>query len=94
MNVGSFVDLDLSGGDPTRPKYEKLKQYLVQQVTSGGLKPGQALPSEQRLAESTRVARNTVRQALSELEEDGLIRRVPGRGTFVNDDARRRIVSD
>jgi GntR family transcriptional regulator len=54
-------------------------------IASGKLAPGTRLPPERQLAESLRVSRMTVRQALGELERDGLLRRVVGRagGTFV-----------
>ncbi len=77
--------LDLHHLDQNQPKYERLKSYLMAEVTSGRLKPGDALPSEQQLTETLKVARNTVRQAMGELARDGFVRRVPGRGTFVDE---------
>lgn len=65
------------------PKYERVKRRLLAELTSGRLKPGETLPSEQTLAAAHGIARNTVRQALSELERQGWIRRVQGKGTFV-----------
>jgi DNA-binding LacI/PurR family transcriptional regulator len=49
------------------------------------------LPSEHCLMEAMGVARATVRQAMASLEHDGLIRRVQGKGTFVDNDARRKL---
>jgi GntR family transcriptional regulator, arabinose operon transcriptional repressor len=68
-----------------QPKYQLLKRRLVADLTSGLLKPGQALPSEDSLAARFRVARSTVRQALAEMEQSGLVRRVQGSGTYVED---------
>ncbi|MGH3824879.1 MAG: GntR family transcriptional regulator [Pseudonocardiaceae bacterium] len=51
------------------------------------LAPGSALPSEASLAAEFGVVRNTVRRALAELERDGLIVTLPGRGRVVNDPA-------
>jgi DNA-binding LacI/PurR family transcriptional regulator len=65
------------------PKYERLRMHLVRELAAGRLRPGDALPTEVELAAFARMSRNTVRQALSELEHNGVIRRVPGRGTFV-----------
>lgn len=47
--------------------------------------PGTRLPAERQLAEMAGVARMTLRQGLRELEDEGLVRRIPGRGTFVQD---------
>ena len=77
--------LDLHNPDLPQPKYERLKSYLMAEVTSGRWKPGDALPTEQYLADTLKVARNTVRQAMSELVRNGLIMRIPGKGTFVDD---------
>ena len=77
--------LDLHHLNKNQPKYERLKSYLMDEVTSGRLKPGDALPSEQLLTQTLKVARNTVRQAIGELARDGFVRRVPGRGTFVDE---------
>jgi len=67
------------------PKHEWLRSHLLTELKSGRLKPGQPLPTEIELAASMSMARNTVRQALGELERGGWIRRVRGKGTFVNE---------
>jgi DNA-binding LacI/PurR family transcriptional regulator len=76
--------------DPT-PKHERLRAYLLAEMTAGRLKPGDALPTELDLVESTGLSRNTVRQALAGLERGGLIDRVRGRGTFVHESAGERL---
>lgn len=86
-----FRDLGPAEGEQGRPKYERLREYIVNQIESGQLKAGMALPSEHRLADVLQIARSTVRQAMASLERDGLVRRVHGRGTYVHDDARRRL---
>lgn len=65
------------------PKYQQLVEILRGRVRRGELVAGDRLPSEARLCEDFGVSRITVRQALAELERDGLLDRVPGRGTFV-----------
>ncbi|MBN1909174.1 MAG: GntR family transcriptional regulator [Pirellulales bacterium] len=58
---------------------------IAAEVTAGRLCPGEALPSEKQLAELFQIARTTVRQALTELEQDGLVRRRHGTGTFITE---------
>ena len=65
------------------PLYLQLKDLLRSQVVDGRLQPGDALPSERQLCEEFNVSRSTVREALRELSDQGLIRTVPGRGAFV-----------
>ena len=87
----SIVDVALGAEDGGRgPKYEQLRQQIIDQIASGRLKPGEALPTERWWAEQHKLARSTVRQAMASLERDGMIRRVQGKGTFVHDQARDR----
>jgi len=60
---------------------------LRQKIRSGELTEGAQLPPERELAAVFGVARNTLRQALDRLEEDGLLMRQVGRGTFVRQGA-------
>jgi GntR family transcriptional regulator, arabinose operon transcriptional repressor len=69
-------------------KSAAIRNHLVSELTAGRLKPGSILPAESSLAESFQVARNTVRQALAEMEQQGFLRREQGRGTFVQEHAR------
>ncbi|NOY40740.1 MAG: GntR family transcriptional regulator [Planctomycetes bacterium] len=85
------IGLDLANDTDGRSKYKMLRDHLVAQMEEGRLAPGQALPTEQTLAESIGVSRSTVRQALGMLEREGLVRREQGRGTFVHDEAPRRL---
>ena len=57
----------LDAGEPGKPKYERLRQFLVEEVAAGRLKPGDMLPTEQQLADTYAIARSTVRQALATL---------------------------
>jgi GntR family transcriptional regulator, arabinose operon transcriptional repressor len=83
--------LDLRGRRSGQPKYARLKEHVTNEIIAGRLRPGQALPSEQRLVKQLGVARMTIRQAMIALENDGLIRRVQGQGSFVEADARRKL---
>jgi GntR family transcriptional regulator, arabinose operon transcriptional repressor len=75
------------------PKHERLRTYLVKELQAGRLRPGDALPTEHELAERANMSRNTVRQALGQLERNGMIRRVRGRGTFIHEAAMERLKS-
>lgn len=82
---------NVNGVEASRPKYEQLRSYLSEQVATGRLRPGDAIPSELRLAESLKIARSTVRQAMASLEREGLIVRLHGKGTFIHEQARQRL---
>lgn len=84
-------NLDLHEAEQGQPKHERLRSHLLAQLTTGRLKPGESLPSELQLADALHVARNTVRQALGELEREGLICRIRGKGTFVHERVRLRL---
>lgn len=62
---------------------ERLSIDLERLILEGELKPGEKLPAERELAETLKVSRVSVREALRELENRGLIDRRPGRGTVV-----------
>lgn len=65
------------------PLYYQLKEVLRQQIQAGHLAPHSSIPSEPELVASYHVSRATVRQALTELVNEGLLYRQHGRGTFV-----------
>jgi GntR family transcriptional regulator len=65
------------------PLYHQLKVNLAEQIERGVLKPGDKVPSEAELGEQFQISRTTVRQALGELVNQGLLTRIQGRGTFV-----------
>ncbi|MGQ0673300.1 MAG: GntR family transcriptional regulator [Hyphomicrobium sp.] len=69
----------------TRPLYLQVRDLLVQRITLREWPPGSALPNEFQLAEELRVSTGTVRKALELLEEERVISRRQGRGTFVSD---------
>ena len=69
--------------DDIRPLYARAVEVLRNMVLNGPYKPGDRLPSEAELTEQLGVSRTTLRVALGTLENQGLIRRRPGLGTFV-----------
>lgn len=70
-----------------QPLYAQLKRTLAELIAAGALAPGDRLPSESELCDRHGVSRTTVRQALAELESEGVLRREQGRGTFVAEPA-------
>lgn len=64
-------------------RYGTLATALRQRVLDGEWKPGQMIPAESTLAERYVVALGTMRQAISLLVQDGVLRRQHGKGTFV-----------
>lgn len=65
--------------------YERVKQHLTEAISVGKYVPGQRLPSENDLVKRLSISRMTVNRALRELSRDGVIRRVKGVGSFVNE---------
>lgn len=67
------------------PKYVAIAQRLKREIEDGHYQANDQLPKELDLAKSYNVSRITIRNAMSELENDGLIYRIQGAGTFVKD---------
>ena len=65
------------------PMYDQLRRQILETIEDEGLQPGDLLPGELRMCELYSVSRTVVRQALGQLEHDGVITRVKGKGTFV-----------
>ena len=66
------------------PLYVQLAQKLAQAIRDGRYLADEALPSERVLSESLSLSRVTVRKALRELSQEGLLEQIQGAGTFVN----------
>src|SRR5262245_28572014 len=90
MDTTRLLSLDLRR-DADQSKHERLRDHFLTELRAGRLKPGQAIPTEQYLMKTLGVARATIRQAMASLENDGLIRRVQGKGTFVEEGVRRKL---
>lgn len=67
------------------PLYYQLKQMLVEKIQAGQWNPGDILPTEKQLQNEHDLSRTTVRQAIRELELEGLVTRYRGKGTFVSE---------
>lgn len=66
------------------PLYRQLMDAIRAEVKKGNLPPNTQLPTVQELSENMGVARGTVKRVYDELEREGLIEKVQGRGTFVS----------
>lgn len=71
--------------DP-RPIYEQVKFSMRRLILSGSMKPGERLPSVRDLSAHLAVNPNTVQRAYRDLEAEGYIYSIPGKGSFVADD--------
>ncbi|MBS7811402.1 GntR family transcriptional regulator [Roseococcus pinisoli] len=71
------------------PKYLHIRRILLDRIESS-MRLGDQLPTEHALSAEFSVSRETIRTALAALEQDGIIERTPGRGTFVSGLPRRR----
>jgi len=68
-----------------KPRYQQVKDLIIGRISSGEYQPSDRVPSENELVESMRVSRMTVNRALRELNSEGYVDRIAGRGTFVSD---------
>jgi GntR family transcriptional regulator len=65
------------------PLYSQLKELLRTRILDGSYPPHSRMPSESELGKAFDVSRITVRQALGDLQKEGLIFKIHGKGTFV-----------
>lgn len=67
----------------TRPIYAQIMDGLRQQITAGVLRHGEKLPSVREMAAQLMINPNTIQRAYRQLEMEGWIATVPGKGCFV-----------
>jgi len=78
------TEAGLLAGVPTgHPLYKEVKRRITRGLVEGEWQPGEAIPSEARLAERFQVSIGTVRKAIDELVAEKILLRQQGRGTFV-----------
>ena len=65
-----------------RPIYEQVRDGLRQLLVAGAIQPGDKLPSVRQLAGELAINPNTIQRAYRELESEGYIYSVPGKGSF------------
>lgn len=80
MNIHISLQSDI-------PTYEQIKMQIKAQILNGQLTPNQPLTSMRQLARDLKVSVITTTRAYSDLESEGLIYTVQGRGCFVKGDA-------
>ena len=66
----------------SRPIYEQIKSGLLNLIVTGAISPGEKLPSVRELAVELAINPNTIQRAYRELEQEGIIYSVPGKGSF------------
>lgn len=88
------MDWSSMGRSTTLSVPDRLSVDLERLILEGELEPGERLPAERDLAEQLGVSRVSIREALRELENRGLIDRRPGRGTIVLAPGERAQVGD
>lgn len=75
-----MLQIDFKSG---KPVYLQLVDQIRYAAASGALRSGEPLPSIRPLAEDLRINRNTVAKAYAELESQGVIESLPGKGSFL-----------
>ena len=78
------MDILLSNAS-SKPIYEQITDQVKALILAGSLSPGDALPSMRFLAKELRISVITTKRAYADLERDGFIVTVTGKGTFVAD---------
>jgi GntR family transcriptional regulator len=76
------IQLNFKSG---KPVYLQVVDQVKSAAASGALRPGEPLPSIRPLAEQLRINRNTVSKAYAELENQGVIQTIAGKGCFVTE---------
>lgn len=81
---GNLATLSRVRFDDVVPRYHQIKEDVISQIRMGHWRPDQEVPSEAQLGEHYGVSRGTIRRAIEELSNEGLVYKVQGRGTFVS----------
>ncbi|WP_217593503.1 GntR family transcriptional regulator [Cohnella sp. GbtcB17] len=75
------LSVSLTSGEPI---YLQIKEQIKNQILTGQLHEGELLPSIRNLAQNLKISVITTKRAYDELEQDGLVTSVSGKGTFVS----------
>lgn len=69
-----------------RPIYVQIKDGVKRMIATGAMAPGERLPGIRELAATLSINPNTIARAYKELEQEGYIHSVTGKGSFVSED--------
>lgn len=83
LKRGDTLNINISNTS-TIPLYEQIQTQIKSQILNGNLKSGEGLPSIRNLAKELKVSIITTKRAYEELEKEGFIETVTGKGTFVS----------
>ena len=70
----------------SRPIHQQVRDGLRRLMVTGVLQPGDQLPSVRKLATELAINPNTIQRAMAQLEAEGFVYSVAGRGSFVAED--------
>lgn len=83
LRRGDTLNINISNTSTT-PLYEQIQTQIKLHILNGNLKSGEGLPSIRNLAKELKVSIITTKRAYEELEKEGFIETVTGKGTFVS----------
>ena len=89
MHNGNKLNIRINRQDPT-PLYHQLKLQIKTGIKKGKIFPGQKISSERELMQKYNLSYYTVTHALNDLVQEGYIKRIQGKGTFINDPSARK----
>lgn len=76
------------------PIYEQIKEQISALVGSGALKAGDQLPSLRQMSSELSVNINTIKRAFSDLESQGIIYSVAGKGSFISNNTPKDVIAE
>jgi GntR family transcriptional regulator len=85
VGILRIENLVMDADKQAKPLYKFVEESILQQIEAEELNVNDRLPSEHELSQIYSVGRNTVRRAISELANMGVLKTIPGVGTFVSD---------
>ena len=80
MDRAAMLTLDKANA---KPLHIQIEESILQKLESGEWAPGRLIPSENELSHIYGVSRTTVRNVITKLVQEGLLFRIPGKGTYV-----------
>ena len=81
-NSGGLMKIIISNSSSI-PIYEQIKNQIITQIMNDDLNEGESIPSIRSLANDIKISLMTIKKAYDELEKEGYIKSVQGKGTFV-----------